>query len=429
MNIYLMFCNGLTTLGNIKKTTMKIGIVGGSIAGCSAAILLHKEGHEVTIFERSSKTLVGRGGGIGTTSSLMEQIKTDGLIKDDFALFQINKMPLVGKAPSHEPYGKKAWAIPMNFNVFQWNELWKNLRRNVPNKLYRAGVKIVDAKCLPQGQVELTTSLGNTEHFDLVLFADGYQSLGRKLMFPEKKLKYRGYILWRGLLKESEMDGDCPLKDEILRLSYTGEPGHNVVYFIPDQNGSVKKGQRVFNWAAYIAIPEAELDNVMTDKTGRLRNGTLPPGNLSEANESMLKRFLSQHIPTYYAKVVNKTKDSYIQVIYTLDLDSYYKDNMCLIGDAGMVVQPFTGSGVFKGYNNAKDLIANLKETHTIDDALERWSNQQLKTGKKLLALGEQMEKAFIWEQIDFAKVGKDETKKWWKASVTFPDNFNYERD
>ena len=46
---------------------MKIGIVGGSIAGCSAAILLSKEGYEVTVFERSNKSLVGRGGGIGTT--------------------------------------------------------------------------------------------------------------------------------------------------------------------------------------------------------------------------------------------------------------------------------------------------------------------------------------------------------------------------
>ena len=103
---------------------MNIGIVGDSIAGCSAAILLLKDGHEVTVFERSDKTLVCRGGGIGTTPALMEQIRNEGLIKGHFAHFQINKMPFVGKSKSSEPLGKTAWAMPVNFQVFQWNELW-----------------------------------------------------------------------------------------------------------------------------------------------------------------------------------------------------------------------------------------------------------------------------------------------------------------
>jgi len=212
-------------------------------------------------------------------------------------------------------------------------------------------------------------------------------------------------------------------------LSFDGEPGHNVVYFIPNQNGSVLEGERVFNWAAYITIPETELVEVMTDNQGKKREGTLPPGSMSEHNKARLKKFLIKNIPAYYADMVNKTRDSYIQVIYTLDLDSYYKDNMCLIGDAGIVIQPFTGSGVFKGYNNVKDLISCLKENSVMEDTLENWSNKQLQTGKKLLALGEQMEKAYIWEQLDFAKVDEETTQNWWKASVTFPEDFNYEKE
>jgi len=407
---------------------MKIGIVGGSIAGCSAAILLMKEGHDVTVFERSNKALVGRGGGIGTTPSLMEQIREDGLIKGDFAYFQINKMPFVGKSSATEPYGKTAWAMPINFHVFQWNELWKNLRANVPDECYRAGIKIVDAKSISDHKVELTTKSNESLEFDLVLFADGYNSLGRSILFPEKELKYRGYVLWRGLLPESEIEDASPLKDEILRLSYDNEPGHNVVYFIPNENRSVKEGERVFNWAAYVAIPDSELDELMTDRQGKFRFGTLPPGNLTKENEERLKNRLSKNIPDHYAEVVNKTQDSYIQVIYTLDLDNYRKDRMCLIGDAGIFVPPFTGSGVFKGYNNVKDLVNCMKENSGLEDALEQWSKLQLQTGKRLLALGEQMEKAYIWEQLDFAMVDEKTTKEWWKASVTFPENFNYEK-
>ena len=407
---------------------MKIGIVGGSIAGCSAAILLLREGHEVKVFERSDKTLVGRGGGIGTTPSLMEQIRNDGLINGHFAHFQINRMPFVGKSISSEPFGKTAWAMPVNFQVFQWKELWENLRNNVPDENYRVGMKVVSARLLDNGEVELSINTDLKEQFDLVLFADGYNSLGRSILFPEIELQYRGYVLWRGLLPESQLQGESPLKEEILRLSYDGEPGHNVVYFIPDQNGSIREGERVFNWAAYIAIPETELDEVMTDNKGKIRVGTLPPGSKSEYIETRLKSFLTKQIPAYYADMVNKTRDSYIQVIYTLDLDSYYKDKMCLIGDAGMVIQPFTGSGVFKGFYNVKDLIACLQENNTVEDALEQWSKKQLQTGKKLLALGEQMEKAYIWEQLDFATVEEETTKNWWKASVTFPKEFNYEK-
>jgi 2-polyprenyl-6-methoxyphenol hydroxylase-like FAD-dependent oxidoreductase len=201
-----------------------------------------------------------------------------------------------------------------------------------------------------------------------------------------------------------------------------------VIYFIPDESGSVKEGERVFNWAAYVAIPDAELDKLMTDRHGRVRFGTLPPGNLTKENEVRLKEQLSRNIPDYYAEIVNKTQDSYIQVIYTLDLDSYRMGRMCLIGDAGIFVPPFTGSGVFKGYNNVKDLVSCLKETRDLDDALDQWSNMQLQSGKRLLALGAQMEKAFIWEQLDFATVDEKTTREWWKASVKFPENFNYEK-
>jgi len=407
---------------------MKIGIVGGSIAGCSAAILLLKEGYEVTVFERSDKNLVGRGGGIGTLPSLMEELMNDGVINESFAYFQINHMPFVGKTESSEPFGRTAWSMPMNFHVFQWTELWEHLRSNVPDRCYRRGTPVINAVPLDDGRVELTPESGNRESFDLVLFADGYHSFGRHLLFPEKKLQYRGYILWRGLLPEAAMERESPLQDEILRLSYTGEPGNNVVYFIPSPDGSVRKGERVFNWAAYIAVPENDLSRLMTDKNGKIWEGTLPSGHLSADNEIRLKMFLSGNIPRFYGEMIQKTTDSYIQVIYTLDLDSYHKGNMCLIGDAGMVIQPFTGSGVFKGYHNVKELIECLDQYDHQEEALEAWSDRQVQAGKRILALGEQMEKAFIWEQLDFAKVDEETTRNWWKSSVSFPEDFNYEK-
>jgi hypothetical protein len=86
-----------------------------------------------------------------------------------------------------------------------------------------------------------------------------------------------------------------------------------------------------------------------------------------------------------------------------------------------------TGSGVFKGYNNIKDLIDSLNNNKNLNTALDQWNSIQVATGKRLLALGEQMEKAFIWEPLDFAEVDEESTQNWWKKSVAFPESFNYE--
>lgn len=407
---------------------MKIGIVGGSIAGCTAAILLRQAGHRVIVFERSTTTLVGRGGGIGTLPALLHQLIAEGMISENFPYFSISKMPFIGKSDKYEPYGRIAWAMPMNLFVFHWQTLWNDLRSKVPDELYHVGSEVIQAGLDGDDKMMLRTSDGKEEKFDLVLFADGYKSFGRKLLFPDAQLKYRGYVLWRGLLPENELTVQGPLKNTLPRLSYSQSPGHMVIYYIPSHHGSVREGERIFNWAAYVPVPIEDMDDLMTDQSGKKWNGTLPPGKIRKEKENELKNFLFQNIPSYYAEVVNKTQNSYIQVIYTLDLPSYYRDRMCLIGDAGMVIQPFTGSGVFKGYHNVSELIIHIREERSLEKALENWSDQQVLNAQHLLELGEQMEKAFIWEQLDFATVDDKTTEQWWNSSIRFPDNFNLQK-
>ena len=100
-----------------------------------------------------------------------------------------------------------------------------------------------------------------------------------------------------------------------------------------------------------------------------------------------------------------------------------------MIGDAGMVVQPFTGSGVFKGYNNVKDLLQALNDHDTVEDALQAWDKAQVRIGNRLLALGEQMEQAFVWDSLDLASADAESTAAWWKAAVTFPEEFSYQAE
>lgn len=408
---------------------MNIGIVGGSIAGCSAAILLGRAGHKVRVFERSRGGLVGRGGGIGTPGPVFEALIEQDIIDADFPHLSGTTMPFIIRTPKHKRLGYSPWGMPINLKAFHWSALWNNLRKRVPDDCYQRGAEAIDAKANSSGGVTLEFQNGKSEDFNLVLFADGYQSMGRRLLFPSIDLKYRGYMLWRGLLPESELHDSAPLGSNVPRLSYPNLPGNFVPYFVPSQDGSLEQGQRLVNWAAYIPLPEADLADFMVDRDGVTHSGTIPPGKLKLETEDRLKQLMRDNLPTYYGDIIAKTQNTYVQLIYTVSIPAYHNGRICVIGDAGMVAQPFTGSGVFKGYNNVKDLIHAFDTYATIDKALDQWGQEQVRIGNRLLALGEQMEQAFIWNSIDLATADASTTASWWKQAVTFPEEFTYAAD
>lgn len=55
------------------------------------------------------------------------------------------------------------------------------------------------------------------------------------------------------------------------------------------------------------------------------------------------------------------------------------------------------------------------------------WDKAQVRTGNRLLALGEQTEKAFIWDYLDLSTADRETTAAWYKASATFAEQFSHE--
>ena len=414
--------------GGPLARSLNIGIVGGSLAGCSAAILLHRAGHEIAVYERSSGALQGRGGGIGTTGNVLEALKRVDVVDPDFPHCSADRMPFIGKRIDDEPLGNVPWRMPLDLQTFRWSALWETLRSRVPDEMYHAGTPVVGADVLANDRVRLRFEEGEGKEFDLVIFADGAQSLGRRLLFPEAELQYRGYILWRGLLPEARMKNSAPLEGAVPRLAHLREPGNTVMYFIPGEDGERSPGQRVCNWAVYVPLREELIPAFMTDRDGQLREGMLPPGAMRPEEEQRLKQLAQDNLPAYYADIITQTDETYAHLIFTADVPSYYKGRMCLIGDAGAVIQPFTGSGIFKGYNNIRSLIDAIEDSGDIDRALRQWDAMQIVIGRRLLALGDQMEQAFIWNPLDLSSADAQATETWWKRSVRFPDDFSLQR-
>jgi 2-polyprenyl-6-methoxyphenol hydroxylase-like FAD-dependent oxidoreductase len=400
---------------------LKIGIVGGSIAGCTAAIELTRAGHRAQVYERSRGELKGRGAGIGTPMSVIASLVDRDLIDLDMPYFHVTCMPHIGRTSAQERMGRTAWEVPAQIELLNWGDLYRNLRKRVPDDVYHQGCEVISASNTNIDTVALMFSDNRVEEFDLVIFADGYRSLGRRLIFPGADVRYRGYVLWRGVLEEAEVDDAEPLEGRLCRVGYA--EGHCVFCFVPGPNGSVHKGQRWVNWGMYVQMPEIDLPQFLVDKTGQRQPGALPPGSMRPEEENRLKQLAQASLPPYFGDIIAASRETYAQPIYTANVPAYHKGRICLAGDAGSFAQPFTAGGVFKGIHNAIDLTTALSSPADVDEALAAWSAEETQNGTRIYYLGLQLEEALIWAIPDFAQMSEAEMKTWWENAAKMPED------
>ena len=403
---------------------LSIAVIGGSISGCMVASLLVRDGHDVTVYERSPSNLVGRGGGIATSASVIRALKKLELIADDFPTVPHSKLRLAKKTDAEPRLGRCTWGPDLDMECVHWSGIFQALREAVGDTPYHLNKELVDASCT-NDRSTLAFADGSTALADLVVFTDGFRSLGRRLMHPQVDLNYRGFAVWRGTLDESLLDTGNAL-DEHPRISFQSMPGSFITYLMPSHTGSVQPGERVINWAAYLPVPAHKLAPLMVDNNGRQRSGTIPAGLFPLAAENRFKQLMREQLPELFADIVAASKDTQFQPIRTTQVPSHYARRMCLVGDAAVAIQPMTGSGAFKALHNAQSLVKALRSTADIDTALQGWSDSETVLDEKLLATGFAMEKAFIWETIDLATASSEAVRIWWDNSISYPSEYSY---
>src|ERR1700759_4553275 len=77
---------------------MRVGIIGGSIAGCAAAALLHPGGHDVTVFERAKSGLGSRGDGVPVDTAAWQDLTARGLLDETVPACRAGYFRLVTRA-------------------------------------------------------------------------------------------------------------------------------------------------------------------------------------------------------------------------------------------------------------------------------------------------------------------------------------------
>jgi 2-polyprenyl-6-methoxyphenol hydroxylase-like FAD-dependent oxidoreductase len=401
-------------------TPLRIGVVGGSIAGCCAAAQLLGSGHTVEVFERSQRGLVSQDSGLGLHPSTLDALIEHGLVERTLPRLQTQAQVLVGACTEQARFGREALRLPLESWSVSWTDLYHALRRRLDDAVYAAGKTVTGFDLRPDA-AEAVFSDGERRIFDVLIFADGHASLARSVLFPEHVPRYRGYVLWRGVVRVDRTQDISPLRANVTRISLRRRAGHAAFYLIPTGTGNSQPDDVLVNFAYYLPVPAAELEEWLVDQQGRKHRASVPRGALASTVDARLRALARETLPAYYAGLVAATSDTMVHAMFSTRVPAYRSGRVCLIGDASTLAPPFAGSGVLKATHQAFALAHELSTGVDVAVALDTWNARQVRFGDKLHALAEHMEQRLIWKTPDFAALDVTAALEWWRTTTALP--------
>ena len=357
-----------------------VGVVGGSIGGLTAALVLRDLGCRVDVFERSGAALQARGAGIGLHPMTTRYFDDTGDV--DTAMVEI-ELPWLQFLSAN---GERIYRERMNYRFSSWNTIYRGLLRCFDEHRYHLGCEVVDFG-QDEGRVTVRLADGRVHPLDMLVCADGISSGARAKLLPGAQRRYAGYVAWRATVQESEL---APATFEILgeAITYCLLPaGHVLVYPIPNLDGAMEPGRRLANLVWYHNYEAGDaLDDLMTDRSGRRQALSLPPGTVRDEHVAWTRAFADRHMAPAIAEVVHKCPEPFVQVIYDIDAPRMAFGRIALIGDAAFAVRPHAAAGTAKACADAWALRDALRDARGDPvAALARWEPGQLALGRQLL--------------------------------------------
>ncbi len=356
-------------------------VVGGSMGGLTAGLLLRGLGFEVDVLERSPRPLEGRGAGIVLQPDTVRWFAEHG---------GTEAVERVSTGSSHLRYlgpdDEVVYDEPSTWRFTSWTATYRALLDDFGTDAYQLDSHVTEVD-QDDRAVTLRLTDGRVEHADLVVFADGISSTGRRRLLPEVTPRYSGYVGWRGTVPEAEVTARTrTLLDDAVTYA-TAPRTHIVMYPIPGRDGGLTVGSRDLNHVWYRNVPEGpELDEVLTDKRGQLCPVSVPPGSVQDRHVDELRASAREVLPPAAAELVVRTAEPFIQPVLDIEVPRMAFGRVCLIGDAAFAARPHAAAGTAKAASDAWALADALRDTDgDVVPALEKWEPGRLQVGRNLL--------------------------------------------
>src|SRR6516164_6092392 len=391
----------MTTANDTKRR--RALIVGGSLGGLFAGNLLWRTGWDVDIFERSPHDLDSRGGGIVLQPEVVEVFRRAEIDLRDVEL---------GVRSAYRTVFRPDGSIESKHFTPQtqtsWSLIYTTLKAAFGDQNYCQAKTLVRIdQDLRARTVTAQFEDGTRESGDLLIGADGGNSIVRQQIWPTMQPTYAGYLAWRGLLPEDAMP---PVARKTLHgdFGFANNRGSHILgYLVPGEHNDLRPGHRLYNWVWYRVADERLLTEIMTDRNGHARGYAIPEGLLADKWIAHLHRDAEILLPLPFRQVVEATAQPFAQAIRDLASDHMADGRVAIIGDAAAIPRPHTAASTSKAAANALALADELQASpDDIPAALARWEPDQVVLGKYLRQQGSRTGDYLLFNRPPIARVG-----------------------
>jgi 2-polyprenyl-6-methoxyphenol hydroxylase-like FAD-dependent oxidoreductase len=214
-------------------------VIGGSMSGLLAGIMLDRRGWQVDIFERVGSELAGRGAGIVAQGELIARLDALGLDTRDLGV-AITTRKILDRA------GRVTATTECPQVLTAWERVYRVLRDAFPPQRYHRSRSLKAFEQTATGVIAHLSD-GGTVAADVLVGADGLRSTVRQQCLPDVVPRYAGYVAWRALLAESAIPSDIH-RQLFDMMVFCLPPGEQCLgYPVAGPDNELRAGQRRYN--------------------------------------------------------------------------------------------------------------------------------------------------------------------------------------
>src|SRR5438105_3329632 len=352
-------------------------IVGGSMSGLLAALMLRRAGWDVDVFERVESELAGRGAGIVAQPDLIATLRRLGIDPTDLGAEIATRKIL-------DPSGRVAGEFECPQVLTAWERVYRLLRDAFPPERYHRGRGV---KRFEQSESSVVAhfSDGGTAEGDLLVGADGLRSTIRQQCLPELAPLYAGYVAWRALIPEQAL-APAIHRELFEYMTFCLPPGEQCLgYPVAGPDDDLRPGHRRYNVVWYRPADEStELQQLLTDAHGTTHTISIPPPLIRREAIGQMRAAAERLLAPQFREIVRLIDEPILQPIYDLETPRMAFGRVAIIGDAAFVARPHVAAGVAKAADDAAVMAAAL-DADDVEPALRRFEAQRLPVGRRII--------------------------------------------
>ena len=352
-------------------------VIGGSMSGLLAALMLRRRGWRVELYERVENELAGRGAGIVAQPELIARLEALGLDTTDLGVPIVTRKLL-------DINGRVVLTVRCPQILTAWERVHRVLRDAFPSRHYHSGRTL---QAFSQSDTAVTAHFhdGSVAEADVLIGADGLRSTVRQQCLPDLAPLYAGYCAWRALLPERAIPPDIH-RQLFESMVFCLPPGEQCLFYpVAGPHGDLRTGNRRCNVVWYRPADEAtELAWLLTDENGVRHSISIPPPLIRRSAVEAMRAAAERLLPPQFRAIVGRIDEPILQPIYDLGSPLLAFGRVAIIGDAAFVARPHVAAGVSKAADDAAALAQALDDAD-VTAALRRFEAERLPAGRNII--------------------------------------------